>query len=175
MSRRLLTVFGIIAAVIGIDQLSKMWAVKTLMGEPSTSYLGDLFRLTFAKNTGAFLSLGSGLSDNWRYWVLTILPVVVLLFLLYQTLFSKTFTRWQVIAFSSILGGGISNIFDRIMYGSVVDFMNMGIGNLRTGIFNIADMAIMTGLFMMLPYMFKKSPEKGEEKAGESGIEENSV
>ena len=160
MVKRALLVFGIIAVVIGIDQWSKLWAVNTLMGEPSTSYLGDFFRLTFARNTGAFLSLGSGLSDNWRYWALTILPVLVLLFLLYQTLFSKSMIQWQIIAFSAILGGGISNIYDRIMYGSVVDFMNMGLGNLRTGIFNVADMAIMAGLFMMIPLMFKSPPKK---------------
>jgi signal peptidase II len=160
MVKRVILVFGIIAVVIGIDQWSKVWAVNTLMGEPSTSYLGDFFRLTFARNTGAFLSLGSGLSDNWRYWALTILPVLVLLFLLYQTLFSKTMSRWQIIAFSSILGGGLSNIYDRIMYGSVVDFLNMGIGNFRTGIFNVADMGIMAGLFMMLPLMFQRPPKK---------------
>ena len=160
MVKRVILVFSIIVVVIGIDQWSKAWAVNTLMGEPSTSYLGDFFRLTFARNTGAFLSLGSGLSDNWRYWALTILPVLVLLFLLYQTLFSKTMSQWQIIAFSSILGGGLSNIFDRIMYGSVVDFLNMGIGNLRTGIFNVADMGIMAGLFMMLPLMFQRPPKK---------------
>ncbi len=159
MGKRVLLVFGIIAVVIGLDQWSKIWAVNTLMGEPSTSYLNDFFRLTFARNTGAFLSLGSGLSDDWRYWVLTILPVLVLLFLLYQTLFSKTMSQWQIIAFSAILGGGLSNIYDRLMYGSVVDFLNMGIGDLRTGIFNVADMGIMAGLFMMLPLMFKRTPK----------------
>ena len=48
------------------------------------------------------------------------------------------------------------------MFGNVVDFMNMGIGNLRTGIFNIADMAIMAGLFMMLPTMFTKTKEENK-------------
>ncbi len=171
MTKRIILVLGIIAVVIGIDQWSKLWAVNNLMGEPSTSYLNDFFRITFARNTGAFLSLGSGLSDDWRYWLLTILPVLVLLFLLYQTLFSKTMSQWQIIAFSVILGGGISNIYDRVMYGSVVDFMNMGIGDLRTGIFNVADMAIMAGLFMMLPMMFRgsKQKEKEEEKMPTTG------
>jgi len=173
MAKRLILVFGIIAVVIGIDQWSKLWAVNTLMGEPSTSYLNDFFRLTFARNTGAFLSLGSGLSDDWRYWVLTILPVLVLLFLLYQTLFSKTMPQWQIIAFSAILGGGISNIFDRLMYGSVVDFLNMGLGGLRTGIFNVADMAIMAGLFMMIPSMFRGAGEKKKEEEKETQAEEN--
>ncbi len=169
MAKRLILVFGIIAVVIGIDQWSKYWAVNNLMGEPSTSYLDDFFRLTFARNTGAFLSLGSGLSEDWRYWVLTILPVLVLLFLLYQTLFSKTMNQWQIIAFSIILGGGISNIYDRMMYGNVVDFLNMGIGDLRTCIFNVADMAIMTGLFMILPLMFRspKKKKKAEDAQGE--------
>ena len=72
----------------------------------------------------------------------------------------RTVNTWQIIAYSFILGGGVSNIYDRLLYGSVVDFMNMGIGTLRTGIFNFADVSIMIGLFMILPYLFKKPPPK---------------
>ena len=138
-----------------LDRLTKNWAVANIKGQGSTSYLNDYFRLVYAENTGAFLSLGSGLSDGWRTWVLSILPVVVLLYVLYVILFSKQLGNWQAYAFSFILGGGASNIVDRIMQGSVVDFMNMGIGTLRTGIFNVADMAIMTGLFMMIFSMIR--------------------
>jgi signal peptidase II len=62
----------------------------------------------------------------------------------------------QQIAFGLIIGGGLSNIYDRIVAGKVVDFMNIGIGGLRTGIFNVADNAIMIGLFLMLPALFWK-------------------
>lgn len=158
--KRTVLVFLIIAVNIALDQVTKQLAVQQLQGEPSQSYLGDTFRLLFVENEGAFLSLGAGLGENIRYWALTILPVIILLILLGYTLLSSSLNRWQVIAYSFILGGGISNIYDRILYGKVVDFMNMGIGSLRTGIFNFADVAIMIGLFMLVPYLFKKPESK---------------
>jgi signal peptidase II len=139
-----------------LDRITKIWAVNTLKGAGSTSYWDDFFRLVYAENTGAFLSLGSGLSDHWRTLVLSILPVLVLLYVLYFILFSSNLSTWQATAFSLILGGGASNIVDRVMQGMVVDFMNMGLFGLRTGIFNVADMAIMAGLFMMLFTMFRQ-------------------
>lgn len=125
------------------------------------SYLNDMFRFVYAENTGAFLSLGSGMNDNLRYWVLAIVPVAVLLYIFFHVLTAKDMHVVQQASFGFILGGGLSNIFDRILEGRVVDFMNMGIGTLRTGIFNVADMSIMLGLFMMVPFLFQKQhPEK---------------
>ncbi len=153
-------IFSILAANIAFDQVTKQIARQQLKGEPIQTYLNDTLRLLFVENEGAFLSLGAGLGENIRYWALTILPVVILLILLLYTLFSNELNRWQIIAYSFILGGGVSNIYDRILYGKVVDFMNMGIGSLRTGIFNFADVAIMIGLFMLIPYLFKKPKPK---------------
>lgn len=156
LKKRLLILLLAGGSAVLLDRLTKVWAVESLKGKASTSYLNDTFRLVYAENTGAFLSLGAGLNDQLRYWVLTILPIAVLAYLLYIILFSKSMNTWQVTAFSLILGGGGSNIVDRMLEGRVVDFMNMGLGGVRTGIFNVADMAIMAGLFMMLFSMFRK-------------------
>lgn len=161
-TNRLPIILSILALSIGLDRVTKTWAVNHLKGEPVQSYLNDFIRILYAENTGAFLSMGSGLSDQLRYWLLTILPILVLAYVLYMTLFSTEMNRWQVAAFSFILAGGLSNIFDRIMEGKVVDFLNMGFPGLRTGIFNVADMAIMLGLFMMIPQFFRKPPQKEE-------------
>jgi signal peptidase II len=160
--KRLLLVTGVIIASIALDQITKEIAKSTLMGEPTRHFLGDTFRLLFTENEGAFLSLGAGLSGDLRYWILTLLPIVILGVLLLYTFFSESLNRWQIIAYSFILGGGISNIYDRMLYGKVIDFMNLGIGELRTGIFNFADVSIMAGLFMLIPYLFKK-PKKHSE------------
>ena len=158
MIYRVLIILGIALSSISCDQLTKSWATETLKGKPAKSYLNNTFRLTYVKNEGAFLSLGSKLSEKFHYWALKIFPIVLLVGLLLHMLFSKSLTMWQLIAFSFILGGGISNIYDRVLFGNVIDFMNMGIDSLRTGIFNFADVSIMTGLFMMLPTMFSKKP-----------------
>jgi len=63
---------------------------------------------------------------------------------------------------SLILGGGLSNLYDRIAYGKVVDFMNMGIGDLRTGIFNVADMFILAGIIWYVFTSFSKEARQAK-------------
>jgi len=142
--------------IVGLDRWTKIWATNKLALSYPRSYWNDFFRLQYALNEGAFLSLGADLPDQVRYWVLAIVPVGVLVYLCYHALRAEDVSPWAQVAFGLILGGGGSNIFDRIAYGHVVDFMNMGFGSLRTGIFNVADVAIMAGLFMLLPTAFHK-------------------
>jgi len=164
---------GILFISILLDRVTKIWALNTLSGMPVKSYLGDTFRLVFVENEGAFLSLGSDLSDGLRTILLTFFPVVILLALLVYTLFNNNLERIQRIAFAFILAGGFSNVYDRIVDGKVIDFMNMGIGSLRTGIFNVADMSIMLGLFIMIPFLFKKSPGKADSGGEEGGARQD--
>jgi signal peptidase II len=153
----------IMVLVILSDRMTKVWAVETLKGYPSQSYLGDSFRIIYAENEGAFLSLGSDLPENVRFWVLAIIPILALGYFGFTLFFNNEVGPWQRIAFAFIIAGGGSNIIDRILEGKVVDFLNIGIGDLRSGIFNIADMAIMAGLFLILPMAFKSSAPKKEE------------
>jgi signal peptidase II len=136
---------------IGCDQTSK-FAAKNLI-EPDTviSLLGDTIRLQLVKNEGAFLSMGSSLPDEWRFWIFTISVTLALLILLIYYLFSASLPRLSYLGLSLIISGGLGNLIDRIIYkGIVIDFLNFGIGNLRTGILNIADMAITFGIILLL-------------------------
>jgi signal peptidase II len=152
--KRYLLVIALLICSVGLDRWTKLLAIEHLKDEPMRDIVGRFFQLVFVENTGAFLSFGANFPDVVKLIVLTIMPAVLLGALLLYTLFSTQLNTWQVIAFSLISGGGISNLFDRITEGKVVDFMIMGIGSLRTGVFNTADVCIMIGLFMMLPYMF---------------------
>lgn len=154
--KRVALVLGIIIANVVLDQVTKQMAREQLLNAGSHSYLGDFFRLSYVENKGAFLSLGAELSEHLRYLALKVLPVLLLIGLLGYTLFAKQMTKQQVVAFSFILGGGVSNVYDRLLYNQVVDFMNMGFPGLRTGIFNFADVSIMIGLGIMLPTLFTK-------------------
>lgn len=158
LTTRILIVLAIVFLNVGCDQVTKQVAVEELTQGTIRPILGDFFRLSYVENKGAFLSWGAEWSKGFQTWLLHFLPVVMLVGLLGYTSFSKHLTHWQIIAFSFIIGGGISNIYDRVLYGRVVDFMNMGIGELRTGIFNFADVSIMIGLFILLPFIFRKDP-----------------
>lgn len=149
--KRITTILLIVISVVAIDQWTKIWAVENVKNHPSTEYLNNFFKLIYAENTGAFLGSGSDLSETASFWVLKILPLLVLLGLFAYLIFSKKMPRVTTIAFSMVVGGGISNIADRFLNnGHVVDFMNMGIGGLRTGIFNFADVFIMIGIGLLL-------------------------
>jgi len=145
--------------VVGIDQYSKIMAKKMLLGKGVSSHFNDMWRWVFAENTGAFLSWGSDLSGWVHVLFLKVIPVILIIGLLFYTMFSKEVTKNQVLPLALILGGGIGNLYDRLLYGKVIDFMNIGIGDLRTGIFNVADMAIMAGCFWLLFVGLKKKPE----------------
>jgi len=160
---RILIILSIIITNVGCDQVTKQMATEQLKSAPTSSYLDNFFVLTYAINKGAFLSLGSDFNPTLKFWLLTVMPVLVMLGMIGYTFFSKSLTMLQTVAFSFIIGGGISNVYDRIMYdGAVVDFMNMGIGSLRTGIFNFADVSIMIGmgLFLLSSFIKEKEPEE---------------
>jgi len=171
MIKRIAIMLTVVVANIILDQITKGMAVEQLQNQPVTYYLNDMFALTFVENDGAFLSFGSDMNSTLQFILLKALPVVMLLLLTFYTFFSKELNKYQILALSFILGGGISNIYDRLLYGKVVDFMNMGIGELRTGIFNFADVSIMVGIGIFLFSNFlgkKKQPEEGLPLAEES-------
>ena len=95
-TNRLPALLTIMIISVALDRFTKDWAVRELKGEGARSYLNDFFRLVYAENTGAFLSMGSGLSDQLRYWVLTILPILVLLYVLYLILFAPDMNKNQI-------------------------------------------------------------------------------
>lgn len=149
--KRIVLTVGIVAVSAGCDQATKRIATAKLAGAPMQSYLGDTFRLTYALNDGAFLSLGANLPDQARFWVLTVAVGLMLVGILAYTLWSKLLNAAHVSGYALILSGGASNWVDRALNdGKVVDFMNMGIGPLRTGIFNVADLAILGGIGVLV-------------------------
>jgi signal peptidase II len=110
-----------------------------------------VLRLQLAANTGAFLSLGASLSEKLRYAIFTAGPAALLTGLLGVALLARRLDPWRIIALALIAGGGVSNLLDRVIdAGRVTDFLNVGIGSLRTGIFNVADMAISAGAILLM-------------------------
>src|SRR5207249_3675907 len=95
--------------------------------------------------------LGGHLPPGLRFWLLTVGMGGVLFGLLLFTMFNPRLTTLQVTALALIVGSGLSNWTDRVVTGGlVIDFMNAGIGSLRTGIFNFADLGIEAGVVLLL-------------------------
>jgi signal peptidase II len=138
-----------ICGTIGCDRVTKHVAATTLSGAPSRSFLADTFRLEYVENTGAFLGLGAGWPLPVRTAFFSIGSGLLLLALALMAM-PLRWPRPALLGVALFVAGGASNLLDRITYGKVVDFMNVGLGPVRTGIFNVADIAIMLGAAIVI-------------------------
>ena len=161
-ARFLLAVLIVITGV-GCDQATKQIAAQQLRGTLPISFMHDFVRLQYAENQGAFLGLGNSLSPELRFWLLTVATAVLLLGLAIFLIVQWQLPRLSFIALSCVLAGGLGNMIDRLVHdGSVIDFLNLGLGSLRTGIFNIADVAIMGGVVLLWAASFRAAPQPDE-------------
>jgi competence protein ComEC len=149
----------ILLGCVGCDQVTKSLAKGYLQNHPTVSMLGDTFRLQYAENPGAFLSLGASLPHEWRAVLFIVGGTLLVGAAALYAFLSARVGRLGVVALSLICAGGIGNLADRIRYdGRVVDFLNLGVGPVRTGIFNVADMALMLGVALLLYRQLARSP-----------------
>jgi signal peptidase II len=159
----------LLVSLVGCDQASKQYAVSHwahLENQPPQSYFLDTFRITFALNEGAFLGLFDKQSPVVRHVILVIGNGLLLAALAVAILLVSKIDRWSYLAWALVFAGGIGNLIDRIRINAVIDFLNLGIGPVRTGIFNVADMAITLGFVMLVPQIFRGEPKEAEAPAG---------
>ena len=148
-------------AFISCDRITKDIAKEHLKNKETFSYLHDTVRLEYVENTGAALSLGDNLSVKTSFWLLSILPLIFLLVLFVYTLkTAQKMKTMKVFFFALLFSGGIGNIIDRILFDRhVTDFMNVGFENIRTGVFNVADICVTAGAIGLLLF-YKNQREK---------------
>jgi signal peptidase II len=163
LTKRTIYIVLVIVLTIAADQISKVIVRNNIIGRNEINpgeqipVIGDYFVLMNVENTGAFLGMGSDLNPTLRILLLLILPILVLGFVLRHILRDKTLDQWSLFAFASIIGGGIANVYDRIVYGSVTDFLFIDLGGVfKTGIFNLADLSVTTGMIILVFMSFKK-------------------
>lgn len=144
-----LLALALLLVTVGCDRATKRLATLELQNSPPRIFLGGLFRLEYAENSGAFLSLGASLPAPLRTGFLT-LGVAVGLAAIAVWAWKRRWSGSFLAAAALIWAGGASNLADRAIRGSVVDFMVLEAGPLRTGVFNVADVAIMLGALLLV-------------------------
>lgn len=148
--RQILILF-VIFACIGCDQTAKSIAQRELPGSAPIVLLGRIIHLQYTENSGALLGVGSGLPAIVRFWLLIVFAGAAMAAVLAFTLVEKNLRKSDIFALSIVLGGGLSNLVDRLFKGGiVVDFMQISIGSFDTAIFNPADVMITFGLLFLL-------------------------
>lgn len=150
-----------------LDRITKILAIEHLqyLRGNQKPILGQFFSLSFTENAGAFLSVGNNFPGFVKYLLFIILPLIFCIYGLFYCYFNEK-DKISIILIVSIIAGGIGNIQDRIFNdGKVTDFLIFGIGNLSTGILNIADISItIGGILLFLHFMYNSNKEKKHPK-----------
>ena len=142
---------SVLLPCVSCDQATKSAAKGLLMTPGQISLLHGFIRFEYAENPGAFLSLGARLPGALRFLVFVILTGTMLAAVLVLALKVSGGNPVKLNGLGLAAGGGVSNLVDRLLNdGRVIDFISLGVGQARTGIFNVADVAIMAGAALLL-------------------------
>ncbi len=157
---RFLALLALLLPCVACDQATKVLAVQHLKGADVVHVVDGFFKLTYAENPGAFLSLGRSLPEGIRQGVL-IGVVGLLLSGLLWVLLRKKLAPTTFAALALLLAGGVGNLIDRVARdgGRVVDFALLQVGPVRSGVFNVADVYIVVAAVMLVAFgWFKRDP-----------------
>lgn len=137
--------FGALAVIVLVlDQLSKAWIVANLAQGESFSVLGDWLRIVHWRNTGILFGMLPQSAGAFAIVSLLVAGLIVL----YHAKAGRGLL--VTIALGLLLGGALGNLVDRVRFGSVVDFVDMGVGAWRFYTYNVADSAISTAIVLLV-------------------------
>ena len=140
--------------VLILDQLSKVGIANTMDLHESIRLI-PCFQLTYVRNPGAAFSFLSD-AGGWQRWFFISLASTVSVVLLVWLLRLPKYAFWQAVGLSLVLGGALGNLIDRVVYGYVIDFLDVYYQNWHWPAFNIADSAITVGVAILLLDSFQK-------------------
>jgi len=136
--------FGLAATVVVLDQLSKAWIVANVSPGETVGLIGSYLRLIYSENDGGLFGLFKGNALLFAGVSIVVVGLIV------------AFHRWSSpsrstsIALGLLLGGAVGNLVDRIRDGFVIDFVDMGVGDIRFYTYNVADAAITTAIVALI-------------------------
>jgi signal peptidase II len=144
------------AGVFALDRLTK-WVIESTMTTFDVQpVIPGFFDIVHARNRGAAFSILANSDSIWRDVLLIGISAAALLIVGSMLRNATQLDRRTAIALSLILGGAIGNVFDRVMFGAVTDFLDFYIGDLHWPAFNVADSAIVIGSGLLLLGMWRK-------------------
>jgi signal peptidase II len=146
---------------VGCDHIAKQIAQDALADSPGVSLAADTLRFELASNPGAFLSLGADLPAGLRQLIFLGLVPLLLAAICVVAFRAGLSSGWSLLGPALIAGGGLANWLDRLQHGgAVTDFVSIGLGPLRTGVFNLADVSIVAGVALLLVSLRSGDPKE---------------
>ena len=169
--RRYLLLVGVSLVLVGLDQFTKMLVAHAMYLHESIPVIKGFFNLTYIRNPGAAFGIFATSNSAFRlvFFVGTSIFALGLLATIFYRLHPDD--AWGQLTVSSIFGGAIGNLIDRLRYGEVIDFLDFHINGYHWPAFNIADSAISVGVLSLL--IIFSLDKKQEESALESVSKKN--
>ena len=136
----------LILIFFGIDRISKISVIKKIQSEQGDIFLNDFINITLNWNQGIAFGLFS-LDTSFLYHLISAIILIIIVYLVYLMVISDNTGK---IIISFILGGAVGNVYDRLTYFAVPDFIDFHIGNMHWFTFNFADIFITSGIIMII-------------------------
>ena len=151
--------YALAIVVILLDQFSKIWVSGAYIYGDEVQYF-SIFSVILLHNTGAAFSFLSD-AGGWQRWLFSGISGGVCIVLIVMIARLKKTDWWMAIALATLLGGAVGNLYDRMVLGYVVDFIVFHWESMYFPAFNVADVAICLGAFMLIVDVIK-NPQKDE-------------
>lgn len=133
-----------------IDLISKLIVSNFMNVQDSIIVISNFFNITYVRNTGAAWSIFAG-----KTWMLIMISLIIISIIVWYIFKNKPKNNLEKISYSMILGGSVGNLFDRIIYGYVIDFLDFNLFGYDYPIFNLADTFIVIGVLLLVIYMWR--------------------
>lgn len=133
-----------------IDIGSKLIVSNFMNVNDSIIIIKDFFYITYVRNTGAAWSMFAG-----KIWLLIIVSILIIGFIIWYIYKNKPNNKLEKLGYAMILGGSFGNLFDRVIYGYVIDFFDFYIFDYDYPIFNLADSFIFIGVIILIIYTWR--------------------
>ena len=152
----------IIAIVIALDRWSKYWIVTNIRLEDGFTVIKNFFNIVYVRNFGGAFSI---LQHRKELFIITgtLVPLIIILFLRNRMFENKI----CLLSCAMIIGGALGNLYDRIVYGYVIDFLQFG----RFPVFNIADSCITVGVFILAIVLIKDDMKQNKKIENQESVE----
>lgn len=147
-------IFFVWLLVFAIDRLVKSYIIENFFPGQSVPVIENVFHLTYVKNTGVAFGLFRNLGDIFIYSTVILVIAIIVFYLIYN--FSS---YWYQLAIGLILAGAVGNLIDRLIYGFVIDYLDFRIWP----VFNIADMVVVIGVFILSIFIWYSEEIEGRE------------
>jgi signal peptidase II len=149
----------VVVLILFLDRWTKWLIVTRMFLNQTIPVIDGVFNITYVRNTGVAFGILDPVRSSLKSWILVLLTICAVTAVIVYSYKTPVSRKLLQVALSLILAGALGNLYDRVNYGFVVDFIEVYFRNYRWPSFNVADSAITTGVALLALDLFRKDPD----------------